>query len=82
MTDEKTGTGISTQRSSALSDPEKLSALTQFAAQMAESRVSIPQHLVGKPADCLAVAMQAAEWGMNPFAVAQKNAPDQRHAWL
>ena len=72
MTDEKTGTEIATQRSSALSDPEKLAALSQFAAQMAESRVSIPQHLVGKPADCLAVAMQAAEWGMNPFAVAQK----------
>ena len=72
MTDEKTGTELATQRSSALSDPEKLSALTQFAAQMAESRVSIPQHLVGKPADCLAVAMQAAEWGMNPFSVAQK----------
>jgi len=72
MTDEKTGTEIATQRSSALSDPEKLAALSQFAAQMAESRVSIPQHLVGKPADCLAVAMQAAEWGMNPFSVAQK----------
>lgn len=25
-----------------------------------------------KPADCMAVAMQAAQWGMNPFAVAQK----------
>ena len=59
-------------RQNALGDPEKLAALTQFAAQMAESRVSIPQHLIGKPADCLAVTMQAAEWGMNPFAVAQK----------
>ena len=72
MTDEKTGTEIATQRQSALSDPEKLSALTQFAAQMAECRVTIPQHLVGKPGDCLAVAMQAENWGMNPFAVAQK----------
>ncbi len=71
MTDEKTGTEIA-RRNTALSDPEKLAALSQFAAQMAESRVSIPQHLVGKPADCLAVAMQAAEWGMNPFSVAQK----------
>jgi len=71
MTDEKTGTEIA-QRNTALSDPEKLAALSQFAAQMAESRVSIPAHLVGKPADCLAVAMQAAEWGMNPFSVAQK----------
>ena len=73
MTNEITKAGnTAPARTNALGDPEKLAALTQFAAQMAESRVSIPQHLVGKPADCLAVTMQAAEWGMNPFAVAQK----------
>ena len=39
---------------------------------MAQSVQTLPKHLAGKPADCMAVAMQAAQWGMNPFAVAQK----------
>lgn len=32
----------------------------------------LPAHLQGKPADCMAVALQAASWGMSPFVVAQK----------
>jgi len=39
---------------------------------MAKSSVTVPDHLKGKPADCMAIAMQAMQWGMNPFAVAQK----------
>nr|DAP97673.1 MAG TPA: RecT protein [Caudoviricetes sp.] len=46
--------------------------LVRFAELMAQSKATVPQHLAGKPADCLAVTMQAAQWGMNPFAVAQK----------
>lgn len=53
-------------------DGNTLGALTRFADMMARSAVSIPDHLKGKPADCMAIAMQAAQWGMNPFAVAQK----------
>jgi hypothetical protein len=49
-----------------------MSALFEFAAQMAKSAVTVPDHLKDRPADCLAIAMQAAQWGMNPFAVAQK----------
>ena len=49
-----------------------MQALVAFADLMAKSAVTVPQHLQGKPADCLAIAMQAAQWGMNPFAVAQK----------
>ncbi|PUX69025.1 RecT family recombinase [Cronobacter sakazakii] len=56
----------------AIFNPEGLIRLQQFAQVMSEGAVSIPQHLRGKPADCLAVTMQAAQWGMNPFAVAQK----------
>ncbi|EOW6706685.1 RecT family recombinase [Cronobacter malonaticus] len=56
----------------AIFNPEGLMRLQQFAQVMSEGAVSIPQHLRGKPADCLAVTMQAAQWGMNPFAVAQK----------
>lgn len=52
--------------------PEGLNQLMKFAEVMAQSRVTVPAHLAGKPADCMAVAMQAAQWGMNPFAVAQK----------
>lgn len=33
---------------------------------------AIPAHLAGKPADCMAIVMQAMQWGMNPYAVAQK----------
>lgn len=52
--------------------PGALNALVEFSKMMAASAVTVPDHLRGKPSDCLAVAMQAAQWGMNPFAVAQK----------
>lgn len=32
----------------------------------------VPPHLRGKPGDCLAVVMQSARWGMDPFAVGNK----------
>lgn len=53
-------------------NPGALQALVAFSELMSKSAVTVPEHLRGKPADCLAVAMQAAQWGMNPFAVAQK----------
>ncbi|HDT6005447.1 TPA: recombinase RecT [Klebsiella michiganensis] len=56
----------------AIFSPEGINQLVRFAELMAQSRVTVPAHLAGKPADCMAVAMQAAQWGMNPFAVAQK----------
>lgn len=52
--------------------PDALDKLIRFADIMASSRVTVPAHLSGKPADCLAVTMQAMQWRMNPFAVAQK----------
>lgn len=39
---------------------------------MASAKVTIPNHLRGSEGDCMAVIMQAAQWQMNPFAVAQK----------
>ncbi|ECA0163996.1 recombinase RecT [Salmonella enterica subsp. enterica] len=56
----------------AIFSPEGMNQLVRFAELMAQSKATVPQHLVGKPSDCLAVTMQAAQWGMNPFAVAQK----------
>lgn len=56
----------------AIFSPEGMNQLVKFADLMAQSKATVPAHLAGKPADCLAVTMQAAQWGMNPFAVAQK----------
>lgn len=44
----------------------------QMAEMMSKASVAVPQHLRGKPGDCMAIVMQASLWGMNPFAVAQK----------
>ena len=52
-------------------DPESINSMMSLAEKMATSKVTVPDHL-RNPADCLAVVMQAAQWGMNPFAVAQK----------
>lgn len=49
-----------------------ISQVTQFANLMADGRSMLPVHLQGKPADCMAVALQAMAWNMSPFAVAQK----------
>lgn len=51
---------------------DKAGELMKFSEFMAGGKVMVPAHLQGKPADCMAIAMQAASWGMNPFSVAQK----------
>ncbi|MEH5743844.1 RecT family recombinase [Atlantibacter hermannii] len=56
----------------ALFDSQYLNAISSFAQMMAQGSATVPRHLQGNPADCMAVAMQAAQWQMNPFAVAQK----------
>lgn len=56
----------------ALFDSQYLNAISTFANLMAQGAATVPRHLQGNPADCMAVAMQAAQWQMNPFAVAQK----------
>lgn len=57
---------------SVIFDDSKMAALVKFSELMAQATVTVPKHLHGKPGDCLAIAMQATQWGMNPFAVAQK----------
>lgn len=64
--------GATVGTAAAIFSPEDMDRLVRFATLMADSKATIPQHLAGNPADCLAVTMQAAQWGMNPFAVAQK----------
>ena len=45
----------------------------EFAKMMAMGGISVPKHLRGAPGACLAVIWQALEWGMSPFAVANKS---------
>lgn len=51
--------------------PQTFGEVIAFAEQMAKSSF-VPMHLRGKPADCMAVCLQALRWGMDPFAVGQK----------
>lgn len=62
----------STSVSALIFDPQKLQAMQTMAKAMSEAVIAVPAHFRGKSGDCLAVVMQAAQWGMNPFAVAQK----------
>ena len=49
-----------------------MSRLMSLAKLMATSKVTVPKHLQGSEGDCMAIIIQATNWGMNPFAVAQK----------
>lgn len=64
--------GATVGTAAAIFSPEGMNQLVRFAELMAQSKATVPAHLAGKTSDCLAVTMQAAQWGMNPFAVAQK----------
>lgn len=45
----------------------------EFAKLMAVAGAAIPPHLRGNPGACLAISIQALEWRMSPFAVANKS---------
>lgn len=51
---------------------DAMERIDRFATLMSKGAVTIPKHFVGKQADCFAVCLQAMQWRMNPFAVAQK----------
>jgi hypothetical protein len=53
-------------------DKNAMASMMEMAELMASSKVTIPQHLRGNKGDCMAVVMQAVQWKMNPFAIAQK----------
>jgi len=50
---------------------DQMDKMLTLAKIMSTSTVSIPKHLKNE-GDCLAIIMQSAQWGMNPFSVAQK----------
>jgi hypothetical protein len=53
-------------------DPESMRSMTDLAKFMAEGTLTLPEPYRRNPANCLAVVMQAVQWKMSPFAVAQK----------
>lgn len=61
-----------TSTASLVLDVASMDSIMRLSEVMAKSRTTIPDHLKGSPADCAAVIMQAMQWQMNPYAVAQK----------
>lgn len=53
-------------------DVASMDSMSRMAEIMASGKSTVPQHLRGSAGDCMAVVMQAVQWKMNPFAVAQK----------
>ncbi|MFA5920081.1 MAG: RecT family recombinase [Methylococcaceae bacterium] len=67
------GNGIATtDTNSVIFNPAAMQQLSAVANLMATSKITIPVHLRGNSGDCFAIALQASQWRMNPFAVAQK----------
>lgn len=58
-----------------LMNPQVMHAMSVLADTMSQGVIMTPEHLRGKPADCMAVVMQAARWKMDPFVVAGKTFP-------
>jgi len=47
--------------------------MMEFAKLMSISQVAVPKHLRDNPGACLAVLIQASEWQMSPYSVANKS---------
>lgn len=53
-------------------DSKTMESALAIAEVMSKSKVTVPKHLQGQQGDCMAIVLQSMNWGMNPFAVAQK----------
>lgn len=53
--------------------PQNLGEVVRFAEVMSRADIALPKHLRGNAGACMAVALQALEWKMSPFAVASKS---------
>src|SRR5690606_38534403 len=53
--------------------PQSFGDVVEFAKDMSRAGAAVPKHLRENPGACMAIAMQAFEWGMSPFAVANKS---------
>ena len=63
---------VATSSASLILDGASMDSIMRLGDHMAKARTTIPDHLKGSPADCAAIVMQAMQWRMNPYAVAQK----------
>ena len=50
---------------------DEMNSALKIADVMVAGKCTLPKHLQGQQADCFSVILQAMQWGMNPFAVAQ-----------
>lgn len=50
----------------------RMDRMLKTAEIMASGKTTVPAHLRGSVGDCMAIVLQAAQWDMNPFSVAQK----------
>lgn len=53
-------------------DTQSMQSIMAMAEVMAKGVATVPKHLQKNASDCAAVIMQAMQWRMNPYAVAQK----------
>lgn len=53
-------------------DSTAMDSMVRLAEIMSTGKATVPQEYRNNPGDCLAVVMQAVQWKMNPYAVAQK----------
>jgi hypothetical protein len=81
MSNENTQLAIQPETSAAMTlpsmgemlfDDAKFERMNQVANLMASGKCAVPKHLQNNPGDCFAIIVQAAQWRMNPFVVAQK----------
>lgn len=65
--------GVSNGVGGASIAPQNLGEVVRFAEVMCKADIALPKHLRGNAGACMAVALQALEWRMSPFAVASKS---------
>lgn len=61
-----------TQFSSIMLNNELMVQAKEMADMMASAGVMVPKHFHGQVGDCYALVLQAIQWRLNPFVVAQK----------
>lgn len=65
--------GIATGAGGSSIAPQNLGEVVRFAEVMSRADIALPKHLRGNAGACMAVALQAWRWDMEPFAVASKS---------
>lgn len=53
--------------------PQSMADVVRFSDMMAKGGIAVRKHLRDNPGACLAVTLQALDWGMNPISVGNKS---------